>query len=82
MIKSYSQLENKISSLGMSGMLATIYDLEKRDSKGMITLGSKESIQNRLVDWFNEKETKHNIGYQRASFVLMQELKKKVKDVV
>lgn len=82
-VKSYSELKRKLSNFkGKDRVLADIKMLEKKDSRGMETLGSEKAVRDRLVTWWNEKGTKHDITYQRTSFVLMQELKKKLKRVV
>jgi hypothetical protein len=63
-------------------VIRDIYMLERKDSKGMETMGSRKAVQERMVAWWNEKDKSHNITHQRTSYVLMQELKKKLKRVV
>lgn len=82
MIKNYVELKKKVGMEGGASALERIYEIEKRESKGLYTLGTKEAVQNRLVQWYNDKDMKHDVRYQRASFVLMQELKKKLKKVM
>jgi hypothetical protein len=73
----YKKLEKKNPRV-----VKDIYMLERKESKGMETLGSKDAVQERMVKWWDEKDTDHDITRQRTSYVLMQELKKKLKRVV
>jgi hypothetical protein len=73
----YKELEKKHPRV-----IKDIYTLEREESKGMETLGSRKAVQERMVTWWNEKGMQANILNQRSSFVLMQELKKKLKRVI
>lgn len=73
----YKELEKKHPRV-----IGDIYILERNESRGMETLGSRKAVQERMVTWWNEKGMQANILNQRSSFVLMQELKKKLKRVI
>jgi hypothetical protein len=73
----YKELEKKHPRV-----IGDIYILERNESRGMETLGSRKAVQERMVTWWNEKGMKADILNQRSSFVLMQELKKKLKRVI
>jgi hypothetical protein len=82
-MKTYYHLGKYIASKEKSHLLKTIFKLETEESGGSKSnLGSRKEVRRRLVDWWNEKGTKSDISYQRPSFVLMQEMKKKLKDAV
>jgi hypothetical protein len=82
-MKTYYHLNKYIASKEKSYLLKTIFNIETEESGGSKSyLGSKKEVRRRLVDWWNEKGTQHDISYQRPSFVLMQEMKKKLKGAV
>lgn len=82
-MKSYYHLNKYLELKQKSYLLKTIFKLETEESGGSEShLGSRKEVRRRLVDWWNEKGAKHDITFQRPSFVLMQEMKKKLKDAI
>jgi hypothetical protein len=77
--ESWGKLEDFMYSKGWNHVLFEIEDIEIASSKRHGERVKREDVRKRILIWFNQKPLKADVTLHRASFVLANELSKKVR---
>lgn len=76
---SYYMLNSHMSGIGMSHILNDIEELEMKAEQRHGKKVSRDKVQNRLLEWWNDETLPEpDIGFHRPSYIMMALLKKKV----